>query len=578
MVQGCRRAARAHEGRVRVSHAERGRSSSSSARRPRRRREAHATEKDAPEEQQVPRGDTLPPDEKMARANLRRGQDHELRVRRARHVARAVSSTRASLRTERRTSKFVPVSAMKNRPRRANERAGNLDAAATRPLAPRSFLRARRAFLLIADGAFTFERDPIPSALHLSDHDTEEEAARAFDRAAINKAGASAQTNYPVADYASEMESLQRVSVVELVATLRAKARRHGTQTSRYRGVSLLKQTGKWHGQINVGGKQLHLGFFDTEELAARAYDRAAIHKAFAEGGVVVTNLDVDQYAHEMDKLRAMTRAELLAMIADEKRGHGGVEKSGDGEKMRAAPGERRDRSARAAASAKSRRGSAATREKETGNAGSGGTSANSRGSSEARPGSGRRPRGVRRRGRIRRVRRDVALGPHPRRRTPRGRGVRRGAPRQRRRRRARERGRIDAHEWKRRRLGGVIADAHVRRRAAFRVAVGRRTRGRRRRSRGAVRREEGNHPGGLIGRRARDEREGDEREEGHETVGGSADAPAVAASAREPEADETGPAPIPVCGVSLSSSARGIYHIIRRYDAVVERRVETCM
>ena len=128
------------------------------------------------------------------------------------------------------------------------------------------------------------------------------------------------------------MESLQRVSVVELVATLRAKARRHGTQTSRYRGVSLLKQTGKWHGQINVGGKQLHLGFFDTEELAARAYDRAAIHKAFAEGGVVVTNLDVDQYAHEMDKLRAMTRAELLAMIADEKRGHGGVEKSGDGE------------------------------------------------------------------------------------------------------------------------------------------------------------------------------------------------------------------------------------------------------
>ena len=143
---------------------------------------------------------------------------------------------------------------------------------------------------------------------------------------------------------------------------------------------------------------------------------------------------------------------------------------------------------------------------------------------------------------------------------------------------RARERGRIDAHKWKRRRLGRVIADAHVRRRAAFRVAVGRRTRGRRRRSRGAVRREEGNHPGGLIGRRARDEREGDEREEGHETVGGSADAPAVAASAGEAEADETGPAPSPVCGVSLSSSARGIHHITRRYDAVVERRLETCM
>ena len=116
------------------------------------------------------------------------------------------------------------------------------------------------------------------------------------------------------------MDALRRVSVSELVATLRAKARRHGTQTSQYRGVSLLKQTGKWHGQINVGGKQLHLGFFATEELAARAYDRAAIHKASVEGGVVVTNLDISVYEHEMRTLRSATRAELLALIADEKK------------------------------------------------------------------------------------------------------------------------------------------------------------------------------------------------------------------------------------------------------------------
>ena len=104
------------------------------------------------------------------------------------------------------------------------------------------------------------------------------------------------------------------------MATLRAKARRHGTQTSQYRGVSLLKQTGKWHGQINVGGKQLHLGFFSTEELAARAYDRAAIHKASVEGGVIVTNLDISEYRGEIEKLQQMTRQELLSMIADEKK------------------------------------------------------------------------------------------------------------------------------------------------------------------------------------------------------------------------------------------------------------------
>ena len=116
------------------------------------------------------------------------------------------------------------------------------------------------------------------------------------------------------------MDALRAVSASELVATLRAKARRHGTQTSQYRGVSLLKQTGKWHGQINVGGKQLHLGFFSTEELAARAYDRAAIHKAGAEGGVVVTNLDISLYADEIVRLHSMSREELMAMIAEDKR------------------------------------------------------------------------------------------------------------------------------------------------------------------------------------------------------------------------------------------------------------------
>ena len=121
------------------------------------------------------------------------------------------------------------------------------------------------------------------------------------------------------------MDALRRVSVSELVATLRAKARRHGTQTSQYRGVSLLKQTGKWHGQINVGGKQLHLGFFATEELAARAYDRAAIHKASMEGGVVVTNLDISVYESEMATLKTATRAELLALIADEKKNENGA-------------------------------------------------------------------------------------------------------------------------------------------------------------------------------------------------------------------------------------------------------------
>lgn len=109
------------------------------------------------------------------------------------------------------------------------------------------------------------------------------------------------------------------MSQQDLVSSLRSKARRHSSQTSRFRGVSLLKQTGKWHAQINFGGKQLHLGFFAVEEAAARAFDRAAIFKAAAEKGPLATNFDLGDYAPEIARLQKMTQRELLTLLAEQK-------------------------------------------------------------------------------------------------------------------------------------------------------------------------------------------------------------------------------------------------------------------
>lgn len=54
--------------------------------------------------------------------------------------------------------------------------------------------------------------------------------------------------------------------------------------TSGFKGVCLVKKTGKWFAQIQVGKKQINIGSFHTPELAHEAYKAAALihHKEFA--------------------------------------------------------------------------------------------------------------------------------------------------------------------------------------------------------------------------------------------------------------------------------------------------------
>jgi hypothetical protein len=48
------------------------------------------------------------------------------------------------------------------------------------------------------------------------------------------------------------------------------------SNTSGFKGVSLLRQTGKWQAAIKANGRKLYLGQFARPEDAARAYDDAA--------------------------------------------------------------------------------------------------------------------------------------------------------------------------------------------------------------------------------------------------------------------------------------------------------------
>jgi hypothetical protein len=76
-------------------------------------------------------------------------------------------------------------------------------------------------------------------------------------------------------------ENLRACSNKENVRWSRPQRR---AKSSRFKGVSYDRPRDKWQAYVNVDGKRVNIGRFDTEEDAARAYDAQASlgHGAFA--------------------------------------------------------------------------------------------------------------------------------------------------------------------------------------------------------------------------------------------------------------------------------------------------------
>jgi hypothetical protein len=163
---------------------------------------------------------------------------------------------------------------------------------------------------------------------HLGRFDDEAEAARAYDKmwlwrdkhdGADGRKRDIKELNFDKDAYEGDLAYLQHVSHDNLVVALQAEGRRRSS-TSSYRGVTLLSN-GRWVAKFARAGKTTHLGRFDDEAEAARAYDKMWLWCYLHDGAdgrkrnINELNFDKDAYEGDLAYLQHVSHDDLVAAL-----------------------------------------------------------------------------------------------------------------------------------------------------------------------------------------------------------------------------------------------------------------------